>query len=779
MNAQVIPLPRLTVNAPQFLKELPGWLLWAYQEIPGEKKPRKVPHYIDGGKRFGTQGTDEERRRLASYDKALAALQAGKGRWAGLGLAILPEWGVVALDFDDCVHDGVVLPEVEKLITGTYAELSPSGTGVRAFMAGQVADRKSRAKDGQYGVEFFHAKGFVTITGQVLDICEMTGDEETCAPLTPDVLGLYQSRFNTTQVAPATGGTFEADDPLMVSPPLGLRMHELAELVYVQDPNADYDTWRQVGMAIHHERNGEEDGFLLWDEWSSKGAEYPGTEALRGKWTTFGRYRGNSVTARWLKKQFSDARHKEKIELSPNHARGMAEALMEKDFTNVDGQTLQRTGGLWYRHNGACYAEMPDEAVRTRAWDFLERDCVRQTKVINAEGKAEWKIVPFKPATAHINAAMDALRSLTYSQELPMPSWLPGYIGPDAREIVSMANGLLHIPTRQLLPHTPGYFSQNALPYGWVENGPPREWLKFLDQVWPGDQESIDTLQEMFGYLLTADTSQQKMFMIIGPKRSGKGTIGRVLRAMLGAANVASPTLTSMQKDFGLQPLIGKLCAMLPDARVAPGANTQAIVERLLMVSGEDCITVDRKHIEAWTGTMSARFVFLTNETPQLGDASGALAGRFIVLSMNQSFYGREDTKLGSRLLEELPDIFRWALDGRARLNARGHFVQPSAGQEDVAEMEELSSPITAFVRDCCEIGDPYMEKVDDVYDAWLMWCRENGRSSPGTKAVLGKMLRAAYAGLARNRTVWDGDRVPVYSGIRMTEETRKKLHAF
>lgn len=779
MNAKVIPLPRITVNAPQFLKELPAWLLWRFEQVPGEKKPRKVPHYVDGGKRFGTQGTDEERRRLASYDKALAALQAGKGKWSGLGLAMLPEWGIVALDFDDCVVDGKLVPEVENLVTGTYAEYSPSGNGVRAFMAGQLQDRKSRAKPGQWGVEFFHAKGFVTITGNVLEVCELVGDEDTCAALSPAVQALYQERFKAAPVAPVQGAAWEADDPLMVSPPMGLRLSELAELVLAQDPNCDYDTWRQVGMAVHHERNGEEDGFLLWDEWSSKGTDYPGVDSLREKWATFGRYRGASVTARWLKKQFSDARHKEKIELSPNHARGMAEALMEKDFSNANGQTLQRTGGLWYRHNGACYNEMPEEAVRTRAWDFLERDCVKQIKVTNAEGKSEWKMAPFRPTTGNINAAMDALRSLTYSQELPMPSWLPGYIGPDAREIVSMANGLLHIPTRQLLPHTPGYFSQNALPYGWVENGPPREWLKFLDQVWPGDPESIDTLQEIFGYLLTADTSQQKMFMIIGPKRSGKGTIGRVLRAMLGAANVASPTLTSMQKDFGLQPLIGKLCAMLPDARVAPGSNTQAIVERLLMVSGEDCITVDRKHIEAWTGTLSSRFVFLTNETPQLGDASGALAGRFIVLSMTQSFFGREDTKLGNRLLEELPDIFRWALDGRARLNERGHFVQPKSGDEDVTEMEELSSPITAFVRDCCEVGEAFEEKVDDVYAAWTHWSDLEGRARQGTKAALGKMLRSCIAGLARNRVMVEGERDYVYSGIRLKDAIREKLHAF
>jgi putative DNA primase/helicase len=59
-------------------------------------------------------------------------------------------------------------------------------------------------------------------------------------------------------------------------------------------------------------------------------------------------------------------------------------------------------------------------------------------------------------------------------------------------------------------------------------------WLDFLNDLWPDDAESIDTLQEIAGYLLTARTDLQKFFMIIGPPRSGKGTIIRVLTALLG-----------------------------------------------------------------------------------------------------------------------------------------------------------------------------------------------------------------------------------------------------
>jgi hypothetical protein len=90
------------------------------------------------------------------------------------------------------------------------------------------------------------------------------------------------------------------------------------------------------------------------------------------------------------------------------------------------------------------------------------------------------------------------------------------------------------------------------------------------------------------GYLLVPDTSQQKILMLIGPPRSGRGTIGRVIRSLVGLDNVTAPTLSGMATNFGLAPLIGKTVAVIHDARLSGRADAQVIVERLLSISGED-----------------------------------------------------------------------------------------------------------------------------------------------------------------------------------------------
>ena len=77
---------------------------------------------------------------------------------------------------------------------------------------------------------------------------------------------------------------------------------------------------------------------------------------------------------------------------------------------------------------------------------------------------------------------------------------------------------------------------------------------------------------------------------------------------------------------------------------------------------------IDRKYASAWTGQVGSRFLILSNELPRLADVSGALAGRFILLSLTESFYGREDPGLTDKLLTVLPGILNWAIAGWARL---------------------------------------------------------------------------------------------------------------
>lgn len=144
-----------------------------------------------------------------------------------------------------------------------------------------------------------------------------------------------------------------------------------------------------------------------------------------------------------------------------------------------------------------------------------------------------------------------------------------------------------------------------------------------LAQAWPDDPQSIEELQKWFGYCLVLDTRQQKICMLVGPKRSGKGTIARVLLARWSACStVLARRWLRWRPGLGLQPLLNKSLAIVSDARLSGRTDSAIVVERLLSISGEDALTIDRKNVSAVTGKLTSRLMLLSNELPRLGDSS-------------------------------------------------------------------------------------------------------------------------------------------------------------
>ena len=457
----------------------------------------------------------------------------------------------------------------------------------------------------------------------------------------------------------------------------------------------------------------------------------------------------------------TSAQARGRIVLDPRAPLDIARRFIAQHFrTEAGTRLLHARGKDLLRWNGSHYVHWSAEDARAALYRFLENG-VQSTK----DGHR-----PFRPSKSVVTNIEDALRAAAHvASATAAPTWLDGRSAPPPDELVACNNGLLHIPTRTLHPHDPALFATWGLPFAYESEGPePAEWLRFLDTLWPDDEDAIRTLQEVLGYLVSGETRHQKIFLLVGPKRSGKGTIARITRALLGQANTVGPTLTALTERFGLEPLVNRRLAVISDARLSGRADQAIVTERLLAISGEDVLTVDRKNQKAWTGRLPTRFLVLTNELPRLNDGSGALASRFLMLTMTRSFLGKEDLGLEDRLMQELPGIFRWALDGWDRLRERGHFRPPPSSEEAVRELEDLSSPVSTFLRECCALEPGAETPTDVLYEAWRSWCMRQGHGRISTAAVFGRDLRAVVPGLATAQRASGPDRHRVYLGIQL-----------
>lgn len=176
------------------LKSRRQWVSWKY-ENRGGTKPTKPPIAPRTG--FGASHSKPET--WGSYDEAVTRTQ--RSRLEGVGYVLSPDDGLTGADLDNCYdpQSGCIDAWAQAIIDlhETYAEFSPSGTGLRIIWRGKV---EKAIKADAVNVEVYGTQRYLTITGWHLG--GFTPKDIRPAPKT---LALLQARVLAAKpVAPPT-----------------------------------------------------------------------------------------------------------------------------------------------------------------------------------------------------------------------------------------------------------------------------------------------------------------------------------------------------------------------------------------------------------------------------------------------------------------------------------------------------------------------------------------------------------------------------------------------
>ena len=87
---------------------------------------------------------------------------------AGIGFVLTKQTGIVGIDLDHCVENGIVNTWAAGIIesVGGFAELSPSGTGVHIYIKGSLPWPNKRTN----GIEIYSHNSYLTVTGHWLQV---------------------------------------------------------------------------------------------------------------------------------------------------------------------------------------------------------------------------------------------------------------------------------------------------------------------------------------------------------------------------------------------------------------------------------------------------------------------------------------------------------------------------------------------------------------------------------------------------------------------------------
>jgi len=217
------------IPAIEELKARRQWVAWKYETRKGRlTKPPVNPN-------TGGYASVSDPSNWSSYETA-AAFAAGNDM-AGVGFVLVRDDGITGIDLDKCIDaDGRVEPWAQFILDGfseTYAEVSPSGRGLRLIARGKP---DKAMKFDPAGVEVYGDGRYLTITGNRHPDAPSAINP---APLTLDALA-ERIRETKPGAAPAATATTTNERTDFVGRANHLAMQRLADWVPDVFPAAQY-----------------------------------------------------------------------------------------------------------------------------------------------------------------------------------------------------------------------------------------------------------------------------------------------------------------------------------------------------------------------------------------------------------------------------------------------------------------------------------------------------------------------------------------------------------
>lgn len=321
--------------------------------------------------------------------------------------------------------------------------------------------------------------------------------------------------------------------------------------------------------------------------------------------------------------------------------------------------------------------------------------------------------------------------------------------------LLTVKNGVIDLRTGELLPFSRNYYSSKKSNIQYDPYARCPRWEQFLGEIFEENVDLIKYIQRAIGYSLTGETSEQCLFLCHGAGANGKSVMLDILIQLLGEFAADTPMSTFSVKN---QPQVGNDLAMLRGTRLVVASETnqgtrldEALVKK---ATGQDLITARRLYQDFFSYMPTFKLWLAMNHKPTIRGIDNGIWRRIRMIPFNVVFHeDRQDRKLKSKLLTELPGILNWAIEGCRDWQQNG-MQTPTIVQEATAEYREEQDVLGLFIQEKCMVGD-YEIPASMLYSAYKAWADEGGeftlsqtlfgrqlteRGFPSTRTSRGKM---------------------------------------
>lgn len=396
-------------------------------------------------------------------------------------------------------------------------------------------------------------------------------------------------------------------------------------------------------------------------------------------------------------------------------------SLRDRILLFVDQTWMMNSSGLWRSVN--------DKAFLRNMNALLELYCLQH----NVE-----------TSTNYINEMRQTLMRLLQRPTLEEIPW-------DDHGLIPLANGLFDFNARETRPYQPLDYATFCNNVEFIEGAECPNFVEMVTDIFDGDTEQVDLLQEIVGCGLLTDAGREMRTttLFVGESKTGKT---QLLDCIMGlyAKDTISVSFDELERPHGTEQFLTNKPWRHDEMSDGRTWSPSSTIKQLL--TGEP-VSVNIKH-GAQVSVRYRRPVFWgSNFDLQIKDETDAIVNRITIFRCEHDFSGqitgvyKKARAAGYKdaasmiLATEKPGILNWALEGLARALERGYLEKTSKTRLAQEEVKEDVNYAYKFIKECCEVSEGSFVTTHDFFVSCVAFAQEN--------AFLGD-IKVTQAGVTR-----------------------------
>lgn len=353
----------------------------------------------------------------------------------------------------------------------------------------------------------------------------------------------------------------------------------------------------------------------------------------------------------------------------------------------------------------------------------------------------------------------------------------------DDENIINFKNGVLHLDTGELKPHSPKYLTTIRIPVNYNPNVPTPSTMyfdNFVKSLTNGDDEILKLLLQFSGVSISnvKGYRMKKALILVGKGNTGKSVLKNFLTRLIGKKNCSNIDLERMEGQFGRIQLLDKRLVGSNDMNFTKvkevGVFKQAVAGDTIYAEfkGENGININFNGI-IW---------FCANQLPKFGGDKGSwVYDRFVIVKCNNVIpTDKQDKKLVEHLLKEAEYVVSLMVKELQQVIRNGYrYDIPSICDTYNEEYKVENSSFRTFLVECCTKRTE--DKIRDnctkgkIYEVYRKWYVDSGYRGYyyDSKSEVKKIMEE----LELSNTIKTNGGNEYYTEITLKEDIQREYH--